>query len=233
MKRGIVAIIPARGGSKGILRKNIRLIMGKPMIAYAIESALKCKYLDKVIVSTDDKEIARISKKYGADVIMRPEKLSGDKSPVILALQHVIENLGEEDQFYPKMIVLLQPTSPLRVAKDIDLAIEKYLSGRYESVVSVCEIYDNPYLYYQDNNNFISQLIKSKLNFSRRQEIPKTYRINGAVYVVNTKMIMDRGKIFSNKTGAIVMPQSRSVDIDEYSDLKIVRSRIKKINNLL
>jgi CMP-N-acetylneuraminic acid synthetase len=142
-KTNVIAIIPARGGSKGIPRKNIRLLAGKPLIAYTIEAAFTSK-MDKVIVSTEDEEIAEISKKYGAEVIERPKGLAKDETPTIDVIFHVLEILKAKN-YNPDIVVLLQPTSPLRNAEDIYNAIKLFLDSDCESVVSVCEVEHPPY----------------------------------------------------------------------------------------
>ena len=143
MKNKIIAIIPARGGSKGISRKNIKSLAGKPLIAYSIEAALKSKYINSVVVSTEDEEIAKISEKCGAEVIERPEELAKDEKPTIDVIFQVLEILRMKNHT-PDIVVLLQPTSPLRDTEDIDNAIELFLNGGCESVVSVCEVEHPP-----------------------------------------------------------------------------------------
>jgi len=136
MPKVILAIIPARGGSKRLPKKNVRILRGKPLIFYTIDTANKSKYLDRVIVSTDDKKIAEISAKYGAEVIERPKKLARDDSPIIDAIFHVLNKIEAD------IVVLLQPTSPLRTAKDIDEAINLFIDNKCDSVIS-CSV-DGP-----------------------------------------------------------------------------------------
>ena len=142
----ILAIIPARGGSKGIPRKNIKLLAGKPLIAYSIEAAIKSEFVNRVIVSTDDDEIEQISIKYGAEVIIRPKKLAEDDSPTIDGIIHAL-NILEKTGYLPDIVVLLQPTSPLRTQDDVDNAIIYYLKNKdkYDSLISICEFDHSPY----------------------------------------------------------------------------------------
>ena len=133
----IIAIIPARGGSKGIPRKNIKILASKPLIAWTIEAAKNSKYLDRVIVSTEDEEIAEISKKYGAEVVERPEELATDASPTGSVIEQVIAYLEQNESYNPDAIVLLQPTSPLRFAHHIGEAVKTFLEGGYDSLVGV------------------------------------------------------------------------------------------------
>ena len=140
MRSDIIAIIPARGGSKSVHRKNIRLLCGKPLIAYTIHTALSSKYIGRVIVSTEDEEIAEIAKGCGAEITIRPSELAQDDTPSLPVFQHVIERLEEVEGFSPEIIVILQPTSPLRTVEDIDGAIQILIETCCDSVVSVCKV---------------------------------------------------------------------------------------------
>ncbi len=135
----ILAIIPARGGSKRFPRKNVRLLAGQPLIAHTIRHALESAHINKVVVSTDDQEIAEVSKIAGVQIIERPKELAGDESPTHQAVEHVLGHLAETEQYVPDVVVLLQPTSPLRIAQDIDQAMGLFLKNTCESVVSISE----------------------------------------------------------------------------------------------
>jgi len=180
--RKILAIIPARGGSKGLPRKNIRQLNGKPLIYYTIDEAMKSKFIDRVIVTTDDQEIAEISKKAGAEVIIRPPALAQDESPVTDAIFHVIDNIKGKK---PDFIVLLQPTSPLREVNDIDGAIQLFLDGQCDSLMSVCQAEHSPYWYFNIKNGLMTPLFDEKFLKIRRQELPPSYRPNGAIYILS------------------------------------------------
>ena len=214
-----LAIIPARGGSKGIPKKNIVPLGGKPMIAYSIEAALQSKYIDHTIVSTDDEKIAQISSNYGANVIMRPPELAKDTSVTIDVLLHVIKALETEYDF----LVLLQPTSPLRLSKHIDEAIELFQSNGNKSLVSVSLVNDHPLLIRTvDDTGKLNKLF-SKNSTVRRQDMPKYYRINGAIYINKISHIHAKTSLNDNQT-AYIMPQEFSVDIDEPIDLFIAEA---------
>lgn len=228
----ILAIIPARGGSKGVPRKNIRLLGGKPLIAWTIESAKKSKYLDRIIVSTEDKEIAEISKRYGAEVIERPEELAKDDASSLSVLTHVVDFLEKNENYKPDIIVVLQPTSPMRKEQDIDNAIEKLIQTNCDSVVSICEFEHSPYWAYKLNEDKIEYLIKSKYNTVRRQDLPKIYRPNGAVYVTRRKILMGENKVLGKDTRATIMPLERSVDIDTELDFKFAEFLMNEKFNL-
>jgi len=213
----ILAIIPARGGSKGIPRKNIRLLAGKPLIAYSIETALKSRYIDKVVVSTDDEEIAEIAKKYGAQVIKRPGKLARDKSPTLDTIKHVLETLEKNENYIPNIIILLQPTSPLRSTEDINNAIELFLNEDCESVVGVCENV-NLYWSFRVEDGHMKPIFGKKYLKMRRQDLPRIYAPNGAIFVSTPQILNIYGGFYCDKTVPYVMPPERSVDIDNEED---------------
>lgn len=221
MKPAILAIIPARGGSKDIPRKNIRLLDGKPLIHYTIKEALKSKYLGRTIVSTEDEEIAQISRECGAEVISRPSELAQDDTPSLPVFQHVIEYLDKTENFSPDIIVVLQPTSPLRLAEDIDNAIQKLLETACDSVVSVCEVEHPPLWMYTIEYDKLKPLIESRDKIIRRQDAPKVYRPNGAVYVTHRDTIVKENRLIGNDTRPYIMSPMRSIDIDAELDFKL------------
>lgn len=227
----ILAIIPARGGSKGVPRKNIKLLNGKPLISYSIRAALKSKFIDRVIVSTDDKEIAEVAKRYKAEVpFLRPAELAQDTSPTLPVLQHAINFLKNEENYKIDFVVLLQPTTPLMLASDIDSAIEKLVQTKTNSCVSVCEISERPEWMYVFKGSKIKPFIQINEKTGRRQDLPKTYRLNGAVYVIKKDVLMKKNKIIDkDNLSAIIMPIERSVDINEPVDFPIIEAIIKQI----
>lgn len=230
-EKNILGLIPARGGSKGLLRKNIKPLLGKPLIAWTIEQALASKYLDRVVVSTDDKEIAEISIKYGAEVpFVRPKELAENDAKGIDVVLHAIDWFKEDDkQKKYDLIMLLQPTSPLRTTEDIDKAIELLFLKEAKTIVSVCEVDHHPLwenTLHEDGcmKNFIRQEIMNK----NRQELPVYYRLNGAIYLAYYNCIKEQKSFFGEKTFAYIMPKVRSVDIDDEIDFKL--AEILKVN---
>jgi len=217
----ILAIIPARGGSRGIPRKNVRLLCGKPLIAYTIEVALSSKLVNRVVVSTEDKEIADISKEHGAEVISRPPELAQDDTPSLPVFQHAIKHMEEMEDYRPEIIVVLQPTSPLRIAEDIDRAIEEFLEAKYDSVVSVCEVEHPPQWMYTLAGERLKPLIKGGKKVVQRQDASKVYRLNGAVYVYSRDTAMKENRVPGRDTKAYIMPLERSIDIDTELDFKL------------
>lgn len=228
LKPKILAIIPARGGSKGTPRKNIRLLCGKPLFAYTIETALGSKYIDRVVVSTEDREIAEIAKGCGAEVIPRPLELAKDDTPSLPVFQQVIKHLSETENFHPDIIVILQPTSPLRTVEDINGAIQKFLETACDSVVSVCEVECTPFWMYTLEGGTLKPVIEGSDKISRCQDTPKVYRLNGAVYVTHRNIIMEQSRVGGGDMRAYIMPIERSVDIDTELDFKLAELLMKE-----
>ncbi|MFC1754033.1 cytidylyltransferase domain-containing protein, partial [Thermoproteota archaeon] len=200
-EKKIIAIIPARGGSKGIPKKNIIDLAGKPLIAHTIESGKKSKHIDMIVVSTDDKEIEEVSKKYGVEVIQRPEEFAQDSSPTIDVIKHVIDVFEKQDEHFD-IVVLLEPTSPLRKDDDIDKAIEVFVDNPdAESLVSLGEIaLESPFIAKVVDNGFVIPLIKTDAKIYQRQQLQKTYFPYGVVYMSKTKPLLETGTFYQEKT---------------------------------
>ena len=240
--RTILAMIPARGGSKGIKDKNITPLAGKPLITYTIEAALKSRYIDRVVVSTDSEKIAKVARNAGADVpFLRPAELASDTAKSIDAVLHCIQ-VCQGDIF-----LLLQPTSPLRTAEDIDAAIETFIAHGEKGLCSVNEIGDHPILtrtmdgernlqpllHYEtagDKGDGSECHLGVQVTFGtvpfvtnstvRRQDMPAFYHVNGAIYINRIDEI-NRDTSFNDNPVGYVMPRQRSVDIDTAEDLKL------------
>jgi len=210
-----IAIIPARGGSKGIPRKNIKDFCGKPLISYIISTALNTKELDRVIVSTDDKEIAEISKEYGAEVpFIRPHNLSLDHTPTMPVIKHAIEYLEKNEGYCPSLVALLYPTSPLLRSNRISEAIDILKKGNFDSLVSVVE--DKGHFWIKNTNykRLYPKIIKN------RQYVNPLYRENGSIYLFTRDLIMNKNKIIGDKVSVLVMENNESVDIDTNIDFE-------------
>ncbi len=216
-----LAVIPARGGSKGIPRKNVRPLCGKPLIGYSIEAGRSSTLIDTVVVSTEDEQIAEISTQYGAEVIKRPPQLARDHTPSLPVLQHVIRYLADADNLRPEVIVLLQPTSPLRTAADVDTAIRMFLDRGCDSVVSVCEVEHPLEWMYTISSDRLEPVVTGGDRVARRQDALRVYRLNGAVYVTSRDAIMNESRLLGSDTRAYIMPLERSIDIDTEIDLKL------------
>ena len=218
----ILALIPARGESKGLPGKNIRSLLGKPLIAWSIEQALGSKYIDKVLVSTESPVIASIARRYGADVpFLRPKKLATDKASSIDVILHAMQ-WAENNQQVFDIIMLLQPTSPLRSSVDIDASI-KWLSDRdAQAVVSVCKVEHNPlWSNTLPKDCSMKDFIKAEVVNKSRQELSIFYRLNGAIYLSNWEHFKNQKSFFGSKTSAFIMPVDRSIDIDTKFDFEL------------
>lgn len=224
--RRILALIPARGGSQGIKHKNIIDLCGKPLISYTVEAAKKSKYIDDIIVSTDDVNIAKVAIEYGAEIpFMRPEELASGSAKTIDAVVSAIDMLREMGREYD-ILILLQPTQPLRNEQDIDSSLELFFDKNCNSVVSVCSVEDNPLLVrYMDEKNVMCKLLN--LNSTcRRQDLPPYYKVNGCIYI-NLIEEVTADLSFNDNTVPYFMPLERSVDIDEKIDLAVAEYYLK------
>ncbi|OCL93729.1 cytidylyltransferase domain-containing protein [Aliarcobacter thereius] len=225
MKNRFLAIIPARGGSKRLPKKNILELHEKPLIAYTIESALKSKYINKVVVSSDDDETLEISKSFGAEFIKRPGELASDTATTFDAIKHTIDNLEEYEY-----VVLLQPTSPLRNETHIDEAIELLEEKRADAIVSICEMEHSPLwsnILPEDGNmrGFLREEILNK----RSQDLEKYYRLNGAIYICKTyKLLKNKTFFLKDNIFSYKMDKKYSIDIDEDIDFKLAEILIKE-----
>jgi N-acylneuraminate cytidylyltransferase len=228
--KSVLAIIPARGGSKGVPRKNIRDVAGKPLIAWTIEEANKSRYIDRLVVSTDDQEIADIAMQWGGDVpFMRPDELAQDDTPGIAPVIHMLTTI----QPAYELVVLLQPTSPLRTVEDIDGAINLMIARKANACVSVVEPDKSPYwMYSLTRSGKLLPLLSG--NYACRQDIPSVYALNGAVYVAEINWLISMQTFITEETVAFIMPKERSIDIDTNIDLilanELLSNQIYKIH---
>lgn len=223
-----LAVIPARGGSKRLPMKNLLNLLGKPLIVWSIESAINSKYLDKVVVSTDDLKIADISKKAGAIVpFIRPSELATDTASTIDVILHLLNfiELNKENYDY---IVLLQPTSPLRNSSDIDNAIMFCIEKDADSIISVCETVHSPlWANTLPSDLSMRDFLKPDIVNKRSQDLPIYYRLNGAIYIVKTELIKKEKTFFTQSNSyAFIMPKERSIDIDTELDFLIAETII-------
>lgn len=227
-RKKVLAIIPARGGSKGLPGKNIRLVCGKPLIAWSIEQARACSEIDSVIVSTDSMEIADVAKSFGADVpFLRPEHLSGDTASSIDVVLHTIDYMAEHGSEYD-LVVLLEPTSPLREASDISGAISHLLqTSGAESVVGVSQVESlHPSFLYKMKNGMLSPYLGEQPNNVRRQDIEDLYFLEGSVYVSYTDALIARKSFYHEATAPWIVPRYKSFEVDELVDLIAVEAII-------
>jgi N-acylneuraminate cytidylyltransferase/CMP-N,N'-diacetyllegionaminic acid synthase len=201
----------------------VALVGGKPLIAWTIDAALKSKSVKRVLVSTDDEEIAQISRQWGAEVpFMRPVELAQDNSPHLPVVMHAIDWVNAHESTGFEQIVLLQPTSPLRTAEDIDNALNLLQEKNADSVVSVSEAHSHPFLVRQvSEDGRLQDFMPTPSGYLARQNLPPVYAINGAVYVVRRDVLMEQQTFYTNRTYAYLMPTERSLDIDTPWDLHL------------
>jgi CMP-N,N'-diacetyllegionaminic acid synthase len=226
----ILVYIPARAGSKGIKDKNIIEVCGKPLIAYSIEAAKNSKYVDKVIVSTDSPSYAEISKLYDADVpFLRPAELATDTSIEMDTTKHLMAWIENHLLEQYQMIIRLQPTSPLRISKDLDLAIEKFVEKNADSIIGVTECSVSPlWTNTLPSDHSMANFINKEIMTKNRQELPVYYRLNGSIFIADWNFMKENWSWFGKNSYAIVIPEERAVDIDNSIDLELAEVLLKK-----
>lgn len=228
-KSKVLAIIPARAGSKGIKDKNIIDLNGKPLIAHSIEAGLKSKYINKLVVSTDGEKIAKIAKDYGAEVpFLRPKHLATDTAKTIDCVIHCIEELKKNGEEYD-YVVLLQPTQPLRQPWHIDEAFELIIKRNEDSLVSISKVKDHPVLMRTiDKSGYAINLLEGS-STKRRQEFPDFYKVNGAIYINKINENLNYDTSFNDNKLVYIMDEQYGIDIDDMLDMEIAKLLIKNL----
>lgn len=226
--KSVLAIVPARGGSKGLPGKNIKELCGKPLIAWSIEAGLGSQYIDEVMVTTDSEEIARIARESGAAIpFIRPVELASDTSTSFDVIRHTITFYVTELHKKFDYIVLLEPTSPLREAGDIDLAIEQLLSNPQASaIVGICKTESqNPaFLVKKSGEDFLAGYEHQDMKVLRRQDINDVYFFEGSVYVSRTDTLLDKKTFYHKNTLGYEVPKWKSLEIDDIDDFIMVEA---------
>jgi CMP-N,N'-diacetyllegionaminic acid synthase len=216
-----LAIIPARGGSKGLPGKNLLPVHGKPMLDWSVEAASSCARIHRVVVSTDDEAIAAQARRAGAQVpFLRPAELASDTTPTEPVLLHVLEQLARRESYRPDAVILLQPTSPLRRAGALDQAIDLFERERADSLLSVCE---NHHFFWTNPRE--PKALYDYRNRPRRQDIPadaRWYRENGSIYITRTSLLIDTGNRLGGRIAMLQMSEAESWEIDSRADLLVV-----------
>jgi len=224
----IIGLIPARGYSKGIPRKNLATLAGKPLIQYTFEAALGSKALDRVILSTEDKEIAELGKSFGIEVpFTRPKSLATDKASTWAVLRHALKWLEGHEGHMPEVLVTLQPTSPIRQSYHIDEAVREFQERDVDSVVSVTSVSEHPYEVVGFANGEMFRPVKRPKRIVRRQQYPPYFFINGAVYVTRSSLLLERNVGHGERVYGYVMDTAFSVDIDTPLDLQIAECLLR------
>jgi CMP-N,N'-diacetyllegionaminic acid synthase len=227
----ILAVIPARGGSKGVPRKNIRLLCGKPLIAHTIDVALAVQHLfHRVVISTDDQEIADIARQYGADVpFLRPPELAADDVPTAPVLRHAVTFVEKRERLRFDWICLLQPTEPLRTVQDLEQSIGLAMEGGCDSVISVVQVFaTHPILMKKiERGVLVPYCIQEKEGTRRQDYSPPAYMRNGAIYLTRRDVLMERNSVWGDVIRPYVMPPDLSVGLDNELDLKLIELLMK------
>jgi CMP-N-acetylneuraminic acid synthetase len=225
MSECVLAVIPARGGSKGVPRKNIRDLCGKPVIAWTIETAVAAgDHLHRVIVSTDDDEIAKAARAAGAEApFMRPAKLATDEAPGLPVIQHAVEFVEEEEGASVDWVLVLQPTAPFRNTDDIAESLKLARKGGCDSVISVTRVLaEHPILMKKiENDRLLPYCMKEEEGTRRQDYDPPAYMRNGAIYLTRRHTLMEGNSIWGEVIRPYVMPEERSYDIDSERDFKL------------
>src|SRR3989344_904150 len=228
----IISLILARGCSKGVPRKNLRLLAGKPLIYYAINPSLQSKYIQHTFLSTEDEEIAAVARQLGAEVIPRPMELAQDDPPDLPVLQHALNYLETKKNIFPDLIVFLRPTQPLRTVETIDKAISTLLETNVESVHTIHEAKEHPYWMNKiDDNGSLIDFFPGGWNYTRRQDLPKVYKSNGLVDVMTRDLLMVKCKKRGDTQKAVITETKLGVDIDTEFDLLVAEALVKGVNN--
>ena len=230
----ILGLIPARGGSKGIPRKNIKLLHDKELIRYSIEAGLSCEMIDQLVVTTEDTEIAKIAKAAGAEVpFLRPRELADDHSPTIGTVIHALDFFEQHGNVFDA-IVLLQPTVPFRNATDLTEAIEKFISADADSLISVREVPHiyNPHWVYQkdEKTGWLKMAMGEKTIIARRQDLPKAYHRDGSIYITKKEVVLNQKSLYGEKIIHHIMTNSPNINIDTMEDWEAAEDFLKNKN---
>ena len=235
MRKKVLGLIPARGGSKGVPRKNIKILGGRPLLYYTAKPALESKLLNKVIISTEDQEIADIARTLGIEVpFLRPQELALDTTPTLPALIHALEFMKNELNEEYDYLCLLQPTNPLRDVETIDACIAKIIEEDLDSVFTTLEVPTevNPHwVYFEKENQTLELSTGGYEPIPRRQSLPRAYYREGSVYVTKTSVILEQNSLYGNKVGGYLLNQPCPINIDTMEDWEKAESYFK-LNNL-
>ena len=221
----VLAVVPARGGSKGIPGKNLVLLCDKPLLQWTIEAAQNSRYVDRLVLSSDDEMICNLGQQLGCDVpFKRPKILASDDAVTVDVIKDTVYRLPGFD-----IVIVLQPTSPLRKSEDIDECLRMLVEKNYCSLASITKVKDHPFLAYKTSaDGFLEPFVESRAGLSlRRQDLPEAYVLNGAMYAVETNWFISKLALVSDETGGFVMPSERSVDIDDWADLAIAENLLR------
>lgn len=230
MVPSVLGLIPARGGSRGLPRKNLRLLLGRPLIAYTIAAARSAASLDRVVVSTDDAEIAAVARAEGAEVpFLRPAELATDAAATLPVVQHALAALGEHDGYAPDAVALLEPTAPLRSSEQVDVAVARLFEAGADAVVGVAEVphHFHPFKLRVLRDDRLHRFMDLVPLPARRQDLPPLHYVNGAIYVTRTPVILG-GSLYGDRICPLVMAREDSIDIDDEVDLLLAETLLAR-----
>lgn len=220
----IVALICARGGSKGLPGKNVRPLAGRPLIAWAIDAARAVSRVARIVVSTDSEQIAAVAREYGAEVpFQRPEELARDDSPEWLVWRHALKFLKDSTGAYPDVLLSVPATAPLRAATDLEICLDEYAKGDADAVITVTDAHRSPYFNMVTcrEDGTVGLVIPPSGAIFRRQDAPAVYDVTTVAYVVNPEFVMTRRGIFDGRVRKVYVPPERALDIDSLLDFQI------------
>jgi CMP-N-acetylneuraminic acid synthetase len=221
LEKKVIALIPARGGSKGVIRKNLRKVSGRVLMDFTVEAAKSSRHVDAVYVSSEDEEILNFARASDVEVICRPAEYASDTASAVEVVTHFINDLPSKLRQQDPYIVYLQPTSPLRTSKHIDDALEIIVLLNNDKLVSVTELETSPFKSFKINHDGnLESLFDEKLSNARRQDLPTTYIPNGAIYIFRISDFIERGGFPSNGSIPFIMNEEESLDIDTEADVK-------------
>ncbi len=226
-----LGVIPARGGSKSIPRKNIAMLGGRPLLAYTIEAAQGSRLLTDYLVSSEDEEILQVARQYGAPTpFVRPAELASDEAPSLPVVQHALREMERLKGVVYDIVVLLQPTTPFRLPQDIDAAVEKLIATQADSVISVCDVgaYHPARMRWIIDDQLVELPIREERELQRRQDLPPVYIRNGAIYAVRREVVMLQNSMVGKISRPYIMPEERSVNIDSKLDFLLAEILIQQ-----
>jgi CMP-N,N'-diacetyllegionaminic acid synthase len=228
----VLAVVPARGGSKGVHRKNLRLLKGKPLIEYTLQTSLASKYISRLIVSTDDPEIASFSRSLGVEVpFMRPAALASDTASQMDVVLHALEYFQRTNGILYDIVLLLQPTAPLRIVDDIEGALDLLFTAQADSVVSFNLVeHNHPYYMYKITDGNPKPLFEIPVGVTRRQDFPPIYIRNGAIYAARSSLLIEQRTFYGKDMRAYIMPSNRSINIDTELDFALAEVFLQNQN---
>lgn len=228
----ILGLIPARGGSKGVPKKNIKLLNGKPLLQYTANVALQCNALTKVVLSSDDDDIILEAKKIGIEVpFKRPNNLAEDKTPTLPVILHALEYFKQQGEIFDA-VCLLQITSPFRTLALLNRAIETFKEQKTDSLISVLEVpheYNPHWTFLPDENNSLQVATGDKTIIPRRQELPKSYFRDGSIYITKTSVLEEQNSLYGKSISYVVSDKNRYVNIDTLADWKLAEEKVKEL----